>query len=48
MQLERYQIEMLVGYHWLSVVVALMNHAFCFVRPRWYESFTLAGFKDLH
>jgi hypothetical protein len=34
-----------IGWH---VAVALMNHAFCFVRARWYESFVLAGFKDLH
>ena len=38
---------------WLStigqhVVVDLMNNAFCFVRVRLYESFALAGFKDLH
>jgi hypothetical protein len=35
----------IIGWH---VVVALMNNAFCFVRVRWYKSFVLAGFKDLH
>jgi hypothetical protein len=34
-----------IGQH---VAVALMNNVFCFVRARWYESFMLAGFKDLH
>jgi hypothetical protein len=34
-----------IGWH---VVVASMNNAFCFVGARWYESFALSGFKDLH
>jgi hypothetical protein len=48
MQLERYQIEMLVAYHWLTCCCCFDEQCILFVGARWYESFMLSGFKDLH